>query len=47
MVDFEAFIESVYPEFYTRYRQLYPALAEQFKALAEISNQAPSESEAE
>jgi xylulokinase len=37
---------SSYQDYYPRYRELYPALADQFKALAEISHADPSGSEA-
>ncbi len=36
---------SAYQDYYPRYRALYPALADQFKALAEIPNDGPSRSE--
>jgi xylulokinase len=36
---------SAYQDYYPRYRELYPALADQFKALAEIPNDDPSRSE--
>jgi xylulokinase len=36
----------VYQDYYPRYRELYPALADQFKALAEIPDDDPPRSEA-